>query len=144
MLTNVNIKWAVSCLTNQTYSVSHNFIYPYLFAGNQGNHQNFVPSHTVIWRGKNELSWITLSSPHYSYMLFRCFLTESLWILCRLKNWGLPWPLGVLFTLLLVAGLVFLYCKICASRLEKRLLKARGGLNSLTCIKFIIFLLKNI
>ena len=26
------------------YSVSHNFIYPYIFAGNQGNHQNFVPS----------------------------------------------------------------------------------------------------
>ena len=26
------------------YSVSHNFIYPYIFAGNQANHQNFVPS----------------------------------------------------------------------------------------------------
>ena len=27
-----------------TYSVSHNFIYSYIFAGNQGNHPNFVPS----------------------------------------------------------------------------------------------------
>ena len=76
-------------------------------------------------------------------MLFRCFLTKMVWILCKLKNWGLPWPLWVLFTLLLAAGLVFLYCKSCASRLEKGLLKAGGGLNSLTCIKFIIFLLKN-
>ena len=28
----------------QKYSVSHNFLYSYLFAANQGNHQNFVPS----------------------------------------------------------------------------------------------------
>ena len=26
------------------YSVAHIITYPYLFAGNQGNHQNFVPS----------------------------------------------------------------------------------------------------
>ena len=30
------------CLSS--YSVSHNFIPPYDFSGNQGNHQNFVPS----------------------------------------------------------------------------------------------------
>ena len=38
------------------YSVSHNFIYPMLFAGNQGNHQNFIPSLVchklwLIWIG---------------------------------------------------------------------------------------------
>ena len=88
------------------------------------------------------LAKITIYSPNYSDMLFRCFLTKMFWILCRFKNWGLPWPLGVLLTLLLVAVLVFLYCKNCASRLKKRLLKARWGLNSLICIKFIIFLLK--
>ena len=41
------------------------------------------------------------------------------------------------------SGRVFLYCYSCASRLEKGLLKASGGLNSLFCIKLVIFLLKN-
>ena len=35
------------------YSVSHDFIYPYIFAGNQGNHQNFIPSLVPI-----DLWWI--------------------------------------------------------------------------------------
>ena len=37
------------------YSVSHNFIYPYLFARNQGNHQTFFPSLVPI-----NLWWICI------------------------------------------------------------------------------------
>ena len=54
------------------------------------------------------------------------------WIFWRLKNW-------VLFTLQRVAGLVFLYCKSCASRLEKGF-----SLNSLNCIKFFFLLPKHL
>ena len=35
------------------------------------------------------LAKITIYSPNYSDMLFRCFLTKIWWIFCGLKNWGL-------------------------------------------------------
>ena len=51
-------------------------------------------THVNCWMGTDLLRKF---SPHYSDMLFRCFLTKIWWILCRLKNWGLHWPLRVLF-----------------------------------------------
>ena len=55
------------------YSVSHNFIYPYIFAGNQGNHQNFIPSLVPI-----DLWWIWIRM-----IQKKCFFLEK-------KN--LKWP----------------------------------------------------
>ena len=46
------------------------------------------------WMGTD---FLHIFSPHFSDMLFRCFLTKIWWILCRLKNWGLQWPLRVFF-----------------------------------------------
>ena len=51
--------------------------------------------------------------------------------------------LGVLPFYLKLVWSFYYVSKSCASRLEKGLLKARGDLNSLTCVKSIIFLLKN-
>ena len=47
------------------------------------------------------------------------------------------------FTWLPVPSLDFLQCKTSASRLEKGLIEARAGINSLTLIKFITFCFKN-
>ena len=58
------------------------------------------------------------------------------------QEWGQPWHLWVLFTWLLVAGLVFLYWKSCASRIEKWLLKTTDDLKSLNWRKFIKIWLK--
>ena len=46
------------------------------------------------WMGTDSLC---IWPPHYSDLLFWCFLTKMWWILSRLKNWSQPWPLGVLF-----------------------------------------------
>ena len=85
-------------------TVNHNvhtftiIVHGYLFHSFLINVVNYN-AHCNRWMGTDLLR---IFSPHYSDMLFRCFLTKMLWILCRLKNWGLPWPLWVLFTLLLV------------------------------------------
>ena len=53
----------------------------------------YIP-HCNRWMGTD---FLHIFSPHFSDMLFRCFLTKIWWILCRLKNWGLQWPLRVFF-----------------------------------------------
>ena len=59
------------------YSVSHNFIYPYLFAGNQGNHQNFVPILVPI-----DLWWIWIRTKQiYIYFFLEKKIQNG-----RLKN----------------------------------------------------------
>ena len=57
---NGHLEWEISHTFCQgIYSVSHNFMTPKLFAGNQGNHQNFVPSSLphklwLIWIGMKQ------------------------------------------------------------------------------------------
>ena len=55
----------------------------------------FLPQRTIQFaKAKRNLSsWITVCSD----MLLGCILIKIRWILSRLKNWGQPWPLRVLF-----------------------------------------------
>ena len=60
------------------YSVSHNFIAPYFFAGNQGNHQNFKKS---LVPHKLWLIWIKMKQKAQNRAKTAFFVFRPFWIL---------------------------------------------------------------